>query len=329
MQRSYLTEYFQTARNFWAPRPHFTEKDYPCLIGKTYLITGGHSGVGFESTKLLISKGAKVVIVGRNKSKAEDVLNKLPTNQYDFVETDLADLTTIRAAGEYIQTYYSQLHGVILNAGIMIPPYSKTPQGHELQWGTNVVGHHTLMKYLGPLLIRTAKTATSHSVRVVWVSSSATVVYPYEGGINFEDINFDKEDTPNIHHLYSQSKIGAVFQAYLWSKHNHGSGVVSISVDPGNLRTNLQRHSTGWRSCVIDPFLYPAQFGAYTELTALLDSSVKDCDHLIPWGKVGHVRGDVDHCRRGQKGEELWSQLDRDVEGFVGEVEGFVGEVEG
>lgn len=319
MQRSKFAEYLQTARNFRVSKPHFTENDYPSLSGKTFLITGGHSGVGFESTKLLVSKGAKVVIVGRNMEKAKNVLKELPAHQYDFVEANLADLTIIRAAGEYIQKNYSQLDGVILNAGVMIPPYSKTPQGHELQWGTNVVGHHALMKYLSPILITTAKTAAENSIRIVWVSSSAIVVSPYQGGINFNDINFDRENLPNMRHLYSQSKIGNVYQAYLWSKHHPDSGVVSVSVDPGNLRTNLQRHSNGWRSCVIDPFLYPAKYGAYTELSALLEESIRDCDHLIPWGKVGHLRSDVDFYRRGNKGEELWQQLDKDVEDFVGE----------
>ncbi|KAG5358616.1 Dehydrogenase/reductase SDR family member on chromosome X [Yarrowia sp. B02] len=317
LQRSKFTEFRQTARNFWAPKPHFTEKDYPSLEGKNYVVTGGHSGVGFESTKLLISKGAFVVLIGRNKQNAQEVLGELPEDQYDFVEANLADLTTIRAAGEYIQKTYPKLQGVILNAGVMIPPYSKTPQGHELQWGTNVVGHHALMKYLGPILIDTAKTAPKDSVRVIWVASSATVVSPYEGGINFDDINFDKVDSPNLHVLYSQSKIGNVYQAYLWSKHHPNSGVVSVSCDPGNLRSNLQRHGDGLMFAVLNYFLYPAKFGAYTELSALLNPDVKDTEHLIPWGQSGHLRNDVDYYRKNEKGESLWQQLDADVKDFV------------
>lgn len=273
--------------------------------------------MGFESTKLLISKGAKVIIVGRNKSKAQEVLNQLPTDSYDFVEANLADLTTIKAAGEYIQSNFKQLHGIILNAGIMIPPYSKTPQGHELQWGTNVVGHHALQKYLDPIIIATAKTEPKGTVRLIWVSSSATIVSPYEGGINFDDINFDKQESPNPHVLYSQSKIGNAYQAYLWSKHHPDSGVVSVSMDPGNLRSNLQRHGNGFLMAALDYFLYPAKYGAYTELSALLSGGIKDTDHVIPWGVVGHLRNDVDAGRRGEQGEELWRVLDGNVLEFT------------
>lgn len=314
-----LTEYKQALRNFWVPKPQFTEDDYPSLVGNTYLITGGHSGVGLESSKLLTSKGAKVIIVGRNKSKARDVLKELPPDQYDFVEANLADLTTIKAAGEYIRKNYPQLNGAILNAGVMIPPYSKTPQGHELQWGTNVVGHHALMKFLDPILIKTAKTAPRDSVRVVWLSSSGTIVSPYDGGINFDDISFDQVEDKNPNVLYSQSKIGNAYQAFLWGKNHPNSGVISVSIDPGNLSTGLQRHGKeeGYFWTVLDYFCYPAKYGAYTELAALLGPNVYDGEHLIPWGVEGHLRNDVAHSRKGERGDALWKKLDDDVKAFV------------
>lgn len=312
MSRWYFTELRQGLRNFWAPQPQYTESDYPDLTGKTFVITGGHSGVGLAATKLLISKGAKVVLVGRNREQAKDVLNELPEGSYDFAEADLADLSTIASAGDYIVCHYPEIHGVILNAGIAFKPYSLTPQGHEYQWGTNVVGHHALMKCLDPVVIETARKSTPGSVRIVWVSSSATLISPIPGGINFEDIKYEKGQPGDLQ-LYSQSKIGNVYQAYLWSKYHPDSGVVSVSIDPGNLKSNIGRHAPSTLNKVFDYLLYPSKYGAYTELAALLAPGVEDGDHLIPWGLKGHLRKDVDEGRRGEKGEQLWKILEADV----------------
>ncbi|KAG5354701.1 putative oxidoreductase [Yarrowia sp. B02] len=313
MGRSYFTEYNQLLRNFWTPKPHWTEKDYPDLSGKTFVITGGHSGVGLAATQLLISRGAKVVLVGRSREKAKDVLVELPEGTYDFAEADLADLTTIKNAGEYIANKYPEVHGIILNAGIAFKPYSLTPQGHEYQWGTNVVGHHALMKYLDPVIIKTAKSSPPGTVRIVWVSSSAVALSSPSGGINFDDINYEK-GKPSDLQLYAQSKTGNAYQAYLWSKHHPDSGVVSVSIDPGNLKSNIGRHNNETMTKAVQYLLYPSKYGAYTELTALLAPGVEDGDHLIPWGIKGHLRKDVDDGRRGEKGEQLWKKLDEDVD---------------
>lgn len=321
MSRSKYTELKQGLRNFWVPKPQYTEADYPDLNGKTFVVTGGHSGVGLAATKTLIEKGAFVVLVGRSREKAEEVLKTLPEGKYDFAEADLGDLTTIKVAGEYIQKRYTEIDGVILNAGVAFVPYSLTPQGYESHWGINVVGHHALMKYLDDIVIKTAHKSPPGSVRIVWVSSSATLICPHPGGINFDDINYENGPKPNLLELYSQSKIGNVYQAYLWSKNHPDSGVVSVSIDPGNLKSNIGRHTEGAITRASQKafgiFLYPAQYGAYTELSALLKQGVQDGDHMIPWGVKGHLRGDVDAQRRGERGEELWKKLDGDVEEFV------------
>ncbi|KAG5361666.1 putative oxidoreductase [Yarrowia sp. C11] len=312
MSRWHYTEWKQAARNFWTPKPHYVESDYPDLTGKTFVITGGHSGVGLAATELLVSKGAKVVLVGRSHEAAKPVLSDLPEGSYDFAEADLADLSTITAAGDYIVNKYPEIHGVILNAGIAFKPYSLTPQGHEYQWGTNVVGHQALMKCLDPVVIKTAHNSPPGSVRIVWVSSSAVIFFKGHGGINFEDINHEKSQ-PGDMQLYSQSKIGNAYQAYLWSKYHPDSGVVSVSVDPGNLRSNIGRSADQRLTSAVQYLLYPSKYGAYTELAALLAPGVEDGDHLIPWGVKGHLRKDVDDGRRGEKGEELWKRLQEDV----------------
>lgn len=305
--------------NSWRGKPHYTEKNYPDLSGKTFVVTGATSGVGLEATKLLLGQKAAVVLVGRSKAKAKDVLLDLahdfPEATFDFVETDLSDLATVDKAGQELASKYPSIDGAILNAGVMTPPYTLTKQGHELQWGTNVVAHYLLSKYLDPALLKAAKTSPPGTVRIVWVSSSVTVMAPYEGGINFDDINHAKVKDPSAWTLYSQSKIGDAYLAYLWSKKHPNSGVISVSLDPGNLSSNLQRHS-GFLDKIKDYVLYPAKYGAYTELSALLNPDIKDGEHLIPWGKPGHLRADVDAGRKGEKGEKLLQILEADVKDF-------------
>ncbi|CAG79341.1 hypothetical protein B0I72DRAFT_13774 [Yarrowia lipolytica] len=316
MIRAKFTEYKQALRNNWVGQPQYTEKDYPDIDGKNFVVTGATGGVGLEVTKLLLDKKSHVIMVGRSRSDWQPVLDQLQKDHshgtLDFVEADLADLTTVQRAGEYIRTKYPTLDGAIFNAGVMAPPYSLTPQGQESQWGVNVVSHFLLAKYISPAVIAAAKTAPKDSVRLVWLSSSVTFVSPYEGGIKFDDINHQDDKNPSPWTLYSQSKIGDAYLAYLWSKHHPDSGVVSVSVDPGNLSSNLSRHYP-ILSTLKSYIQYPPKYGAYTELSALLNPAVKNNEHLIPWGVRGHLRLDVDDGRRGSVGEELWQRLNKDV----------------
>lgn len=319
MSRFKFTEIKQALRNNWVGKPHYTEKDYPDLAGKTFLITGATGGVGLEATRMLLEKKSHVIMLGRSKTKSQSVLDELHSKyaqgSFDFVEADLADLKTVQRAGEYIRSKYRTLDGAIFNAGIMAPPYSLTPQGHESQWGVNVVSHFLLAKYISPGVISAAKTAPTGSVRLVWLSSSTTIISPHEGGIKFDDINHSKDKNPSPWTLYSQSKIGDAYLAYLWSKHHPDSGVVSVSIDPGNLSSNLSRHSP-LLSTLKSYIQYPPKYGAYTELAALLSPGVKNNEHLVPWGVEGHLRQDAADGRQGKVGEELWQRLEKDVAPF-------------
>lgn len=312
-------------KNFWVAKPEYKEIDYPDQKGKTFVVTGGLSGVGIEAARLLLKKRARVVIVGRNKDFARETLGvmkqDIPEGECCFVQLDLADLESVKRGGQEIAKCYPEIHGVILNAGTMAPPYAKTKQGHEIHWGTNVMGHHLLMKYLDPCVIRAAQNSPPGSVRIVWVaSSSASLIPGVEGSFKITSSNTDGEKKP-AHVLYAQSKTGNAYEAYLWSKFHPDSGVASVSMDPGNLSTNITRHSGGLVHRFKDYVFYPAKFGAYTELAALLSPTIKDGDHLVPWGVPGTLRHDVDEARRGPKGEEMWMGLERDTQAFFEPIE--------
>ena len=109
----------------------------------------------------------------------------------------------------------------------MIPPQgSTTAQGHELQLGTNVVGHHLLVKYLEPILKKTASAAPSGSVRVVWVSSSAALLAP-KPPINFENVDYKKKDEA-AWTKYNRSKAANVIQANELGRRLRDSGIVTL-----------------------------------------------------------------------------------------------------
>ncbi|KAG5361237.1 putative oxidoreductase [Yarrowia sp. C11] len=303
-------------KNFWSSKPQYKEVEYPDQQGKTFVVTGGLSGVGMECVRLLLKRQARVVIVGRNKEFAKEMLSDLahdiPDGEAAFVKLDLADLESVKKGGQELAKHHPFIHGVVLNAGTMAPPYSKTKQGHEIHWGTNVMGHHLLMKYLEPCVLRAARDLPEGTVRIVWVATSSSSLI--QGSFRSNN-NKDGEKKPP-HLLYNMSKTGNAYEAYLWSKFHPDTGVYSVSVDPGNLATNITRNSGGLVHRLKDYVLYPAKFGAYTELAALLGPTIKDGDHLVPWGVPGNLRQDVDEDRRGPKGEEVWMELENDTQAY-------------
>jgi retinol dehydrogenase-12 len=158
---------------------------------------------------------------------------------------DLADLPTIKPAVEKFTASSTRLDLLMNNAGVMAPPKgSKTKQGFELQLGTNVIGHHVLTVLLTPMILETAKTSLPASVRVIWTSSiGSRISAPKNGGILWDDINFNHTSTGSYNFApYGQSKAGNVFQAAEFARRYADSGVLTASLHPGSLRTNLQRH---------------------------------------------------------------------------------------
>lgn len=154
---------------------------------------------------------------------------KAPTlGRLELVLLDLADLTTIKPAVEELLSKTKTLDSVWYNAGVMEPPEgSKTVQRYELQWGVNVVGHYVLNRYLTPLVIESAKTATANSVRVVWVASDANNFSPSPDGINWDDPNY--EHTEGSQFLkYAQSKTGDILLATEMAEQVKDSGVLSL-----------------------------------------------------------------------------------------------------
>lgn len=264
------------------PTPAFTEANLPSgsLKDKVYIVTGASAGVGKELARLLYSLDGTVYLAARSAERANAVISWIrethpgSKGQLSFLYVELADLETIAPAAKEFLSKESRLDVLFNNAGVMVPPQgSTTKQGYELQLGTNCLGHYALTKLLTPLLVQTAQTSSSAgSVRVVWVSSSAVMGAP-TGGVDMANLAYTTDKF--AFQKYAVSKAGNVLHALQFRKLYEKEGVVSVSLNPGNLTSDLTRHA-GWLGAVISTLMtYPAVNGAYTEFFAGLAPEIK------------------------------------------------------
>ncbi|TLD26289.1 NAD(P)-binding protein [Venturia nashicola] len=272
-------------------------------MGKVHIVTGGYAGCGYELCKIFYQKNANVYVAGRSKDKASKAIASIQkefpnsTGKIVFLEVDLANLASIKPAAEQFMSKESRLDTLTNNAGVMVPPIGSTDShGHEQQMGTNCLGPYLLSESLVPILERTAATAPKDSVRVTWAGSLAIDAQSPKGGVQF-----DAAGTPKIHGSkwkdYGQSKAGNYLLASEFANHHAKSGIVSVSWNPGNLRSELQRHLPKIQAVIMDwTLLYDTKFGAYTELYSACSQEITSAQNgafVAPWGRIMHVRNDI------------------------------------
>jgi NAD(P)-dependent dehydrogenase (short-subunit alcohol dehydrogenase family) len=215
----------------------WTKENMPGQAGKTVIVTGANTGVGFETARAFYEKGAHVILAGRSLKNAEQAINSIMMKGKGNggLEAGLLDLSNLDMVKEFSSHFlqkHQHLHILINNAGVMIPPASKTAQGYELQFGVNFLGHFALTGYLYPLLNAT------HSSRVVTVSSNAYL----RGAIDFENLKSEKSYDPARE--YNQSKLADIIfsvelQRRLEAVH---AQTVSVAAQPGANKTELTRY---------------------------------------------------------------------------------------
>ncbi|KIL55063.1 hypothetical protein M378DRAFT_91451 [Amanita muscaria Koide BX008] len=271
------------------PKAKFSVDDIPDLAGKVIIVTGGSTGIGREIVKALLSHNAKVYILTRNREKTEATiaeLKELTSNEAHFIRCDLSDLKSIKVAAEEFTSKEQELHVLINNAGISSPPIGQlTAQGYDAQFGTNVLGHFYLTKLLLPTLSSTSKNP-GQKVRIVNMSSLGHMSHP----LDFETFT----DTPKRRkrspwYLYCQSKFGNIVHAVELARRYGGEGVVSTSVHPGMIRSELGRHMTPVVQWFVDLIFFPTPLGALTPLYAATSPKAESLNgkYLVPWGRVG------------------------------------------
>ncbi|MCJ1481322.1 hypothetical protein MMC06_001479 [Schaereria dolodes] len=304
-------------KSMFPPTPTLTEKNLSDQSGKVFLVTGSSSGVGEQLAQILYQHNAKVYVATRSEAKAGKAIERIKSlfpnskGQLLFLHLDLNDLTTIKKSANEFLGKEDRLDVLWNNAGVMVPPPDqKTAQGYDLQLGTNNLAPFLFTRLLHPVLAKTAKTAPADSVRVVWVSSSAADMGPkpaMDAGIP------DKEGPWS---RYGRSKAGNVIHSAEYARRVKDDGIISLSLNPGNLKTDLQRHIPKWQLMIINRILYPSNFGAYTELFAGLSPKVTAKESggwVAPWGRLVPGRKELMEPEIGVK---FWNWTEKQIEEY-------------
>lgn len=284
-----------TWSQFYPPSPTLTERNLPNQKGKIFIITGGASGIGLELVTILYQAGGKIYIAGRSEAKALQKIEAIKSSvrdassagQLEYLPLDLSDLSTVKASVASFKSKESKLDVLWNNAGVSLPPIgSVTKQGHELQIGTNCLGPLLFTKLLLPSLESAAQGSPQGAVRVVWTSSQMVDMTAPTGGMTLTDLDSPPQDkTKN----YVTSKTGNWFLASEMARGVSSHGILSVTQNPGNLKTNLLRHASTFMRLASSPLLHSAKQGAYTELWAGLSPELTiamNGAYVIPWGRV-------------------------------------------
>ncbi|WP_075343939.1 SDR family oxidoreductase [Tenacibaculum agarivorans] len=270
------------------------------LNGKTFLITGTTSGTGFEASKILLSKGAKVVMLNRNVKKSKEIiaiLKKKLDNTVDvsFIHLDLAKQASVQKAAQEIIEKTSQIDALICNAAIaQVHKQELTVDGFESQLGVNHYGHFKLQGLLYPLIEKSKG-------RIVVVGSEG-----YKMGIKtikFDDINWNNNYTPN--NAYSQSKLAQIMSVYELQNRLKNAGRSTVNVyacHPGASRTSLIKTSGSimtrfiWQLMKWSPFVQSAEKGAYPQLMCATEPNLDQNCFYGPTGR-NYWTGPVGECK--------------------------------
>ncbi len=228
------------------------------LTGKRIVITGGAAGIGLETARVLASAGAEITLAVRRPAAAQLVAKELrQVTGNPAIEVRQLDLSDLRSVHSFVNDWAGPLHILINNAGIMaVPELERTPQGFEIQFGTNYLSHFALALGLHRFL------AAANGARVVSVSSSGHFFSP----VIFDDLSFDFVPYTPIG-AYGQSKSATALLSVGITQRWADDGIVSNALNPGAIATGLQKHTGGLKTPV-ERRKTPEQGAATTVLLA-------------------------------------------------------------
>ena len=271
------------------------------LSDKTYLITGANSGTGFNAAKILLSKGAEVVMLNRNEAKSAKAISDLKAEiganaNVSFIKMDLAELASVRNAAAEVNKNVSKIDALMCNAAIaQVPTQKLTKDGFESQLGVNHYGHFVLCGLL-------YKKVEQSKGRIVVVGSEG-----YKMGlktIQFDDMNWDKNYNPMK--TYCHSKLAQTMFAYeLQDRIKAANKQVKVYMcHPGSSATSLIKNSGGLMDRIIfglmskTPLVQSAEKGAYPEVMCATEA-VENLNQKAYHGPTGRMQwtGPVGECK--------------------------------
>ncbi|MGE2719536.1 SDR family NAD(P)-dependent oxidoreductase [Mycolicibacterium celeriflavum] len=265
----------------------WTAADIPDQSGRTVIVTGANSGLGYDTAAALADKGAQVVLAVRNLDKGNEAVDRIkkstPNAVVNVTQLDLSSLDSVRRAADELRAAHPRIDLLINNAGVMyLPNRETTKDGFEMQFGTNHLGHFALTGLLLDNLL------TAEGSRVVTVSS---VGHRILARIRFEDPHF--ETGYNRVRAYGQSKLANLMFTYELQRRLSAKGAPTIAAaaHPGFSDTELMRYipvyvpDIAWKI-----FTQPADKGSLPTLRAATAPDVQGGQYYGPDG-IGEVRG--------------------------------------
>jgi len=257
----------------------WTWSDVPDQGGRLAVVTGSNSGIGYEAALVLAQHGAAVVLACRDLERAEGAAARIraaaPAATVSTLQLDLASLASVRLAAEQLRGAYDHLDLLINNAGLMFPPYGRTEDGFELQFGTNHLGHFALT---GLVLDRLLATPGS---RVVTVSSTGHRA----GAVDLDDLQFERRRYRRLA-AYGQSKLANLLFTYELQRRLEAAHAeaIALAAHPGLSNTDLGRFLPGWTRPIGGALSQDARMGALPTLRAAVDPGARGGEYYGPGG---------------------------------------------
>ncbi|OBX20436.1 oxidoreductase [Erythrobacter sp. QSSC1-22B] len=258
----------------------FAFSDIPDQSGKTAIVTGANTGIGFAIAEGLARKGARVLLACRDADKAREAQERLAAGHErvatEFLPLDLANIASIREAAERA-SQEDRIDILVNNAGVMMPPLSRAPGGSELQFAVNHLGHFAFTSLL------LGKLAADGRARVVNQSSLA-----HRGAaIDFD--NLDARKGYGRTKFYGQSKLANLLFTFEFDRRLRAanSPVVSLACHPGIAQTEITRHMGVFGNVfgsLVGTVLNTSEAGALPALQAATDPEAQGGDYFGPYG---------------------------------------------
>lgn len=264
-------------------KENWTTEIIPDLTDKVIIVTGGNSGLGYESVKAFAKKGAEVILASRSLDKGEAAKTSIGNvkGKIAVMQLDLMDFASIKSFAENFLKKYNRLDVLLNNAGIMTTPYFLTKDGLEAQNGTNHFGHFALTGRLFGLIKNTPDS------RIVNVSSMAHK----QGTMDFDNLLFNNGKGYSPIKSYGRSKLLNLLFTYELQRMIEQAGIKSIAVaaHPGVSNTNLARYLEDKLifkilKPLMMPFIQSQDMGALPQIRASVDPHVKGGEYYGPDG---------------------------------------------